>query len=186
MYELYACWSLLPKFLDHAFTVRDLHSAQVVSLCSFIAISTGAVGCVFGGFVAERIGRIRLCICCSCTSGVCSAFVGSVGAALPLWMMLMMVLVWGFFVVPDSPQFSTMLTEVTQQELVGTALVMQQALGYLCTMPTIFMVPSLAAISPIGWTWSFAFLSPGAMVAVIALILLRLQPSSMQIGGGLK
>ena len=53
------------------------------------------------------------------------------------------VLLWGFFVVADSAQFSAMVAELAPPHAVGTALTLQTSLGFLLTMVTIQLVPVL-------------------------------------------
>ena len=90
------------------------------------------------------------------------------------------MLVWGFFLVPDSPQYSTLITELFEPELVGTALVLTQALGYVCTMPSIYLIPKLAEVPGVRWRWTFASLAPGAALAVACM--LRLDASQRREG----
>ena len=57
--------------------------------------------------------------------------------------MLSVGLVWGFSVVADSAQFSTMVTELADQAYVGTALTLQLAIGFTLTVATIWLIPVL-------------------------------------------
>ena len=45
--------------------------------------------------------------------------------------------------VADSPQFSTMVTELSDQAYVGTALTLQLAGGFALTVATIWLIPIL-------------------------------------------
>jgi uncharacterized membrane protein len=62
-------------------------------------------------------------------------------SALPVAAVLVLGVVWGFSVVADSAQFSTIVTEVGDQAYVGTALTMQLAIGFTLTVATIWLVP---------------------------------------------
>ena len=55
------------------------------------------------------------------------------------------VAVWGTAVVADSAQFSALVADNSRPEYVGTALTVETCSGYLLTMLTIRMIPSLAA-----------------------------------------
>ena len=68
-------------------------------------------------------------------------------------------LVWGFWVVADSAQFSTIVTEVTDPDYIGTALTVQLAIGFVLTVFTIFLVPVIRDAH--GWGWAFLLLAPG-------------------------
>ena len=49
--------------------------------------------------------------------------------------------IWGFWVVADSAQFSAIVTESCDPRYVGTALTLQLAAGFVLTVFTIFLVP---------------------------------------------
>jgi MFS family permease len=89
----------------------------------------------------------------------------------PGWLVLLVGLVWGFTVVGDSAQFSTLVTEHADQAYVGTALTMQLAVGFTLTVATIWLIPVLA--DDVGWRWAFAFLVPGPALGVAAMLRLR-------------
>ena len=91
-------------------------------------------------------------------SGACALLIGLFLDA-PAWVVLAIGLVWGFTVVADSAQFSTLVTEHADQAYVGTALTMQLALGFTLTVATIWLLPFFA--DAVGWRWAFAFLVPG-------------------------
>jgi hypothetical protein len=83
-------------------------------------------------------------------------------------------LVWGFWVVADSAQFSTIVTEVVDARYVGTALTVQLATGFVLTVFTIFLVPVVRDAH--GWGWAFLLLAPGPLLGAWAMRVLRLGP----------
>jgi sugar phosphate permease len=91
-------------------------------------------------------------------------------------------LVWGFAVVADSAQFSTMATEVSSESERGTALTLQTALGFLLTLITIRGIPVLA--DAWGWQWAFPILAIGPMLGIAAMVTLKRSPHAAQIAGG--
>jgi hypothetical protein len=93
-----------------------------------------------------------------------------------LWAVLALGLVWGFAVVADSAQFSTMVTELADQTYVATALALQLAVGFTLTVATIWLVPLLE--DAVGWRWAFAFLAPGPALGVLAMVRLRRSPGA--------
>jgi MFS family permease len=103
-------------------------------------------------------------------SGTCALLIGLFLDA-PAWAVLAIGLVWGFTVVADSAQFSTLVTEHADQAYVGTALTMQLALGFTLTVATIWLLPFFA--DAVGWRWAFAFLAPGPALGVLAMLRLR-------------
>src|SRR5215212_6361635 len=168
MWELYAFWTWIPAFLaaSAAASSRNHESAGMVSLTAFLVIAVGGAGCVWGGLYADKHSRERLVTISLVASGTCSLIVGLFFGA-SLWILAPLALVWGFFVVADSAQFSALVTESVPSHAVGTALTVQTSLGFLLTMVTIQLVSWIAA--GIGWKWAFAVLSVGPVVGIWAV-----------------
>jgi hypothetical protein len=80
-------------------------------------------------------------------------------------------IVWGLAVVADSAQFSATVTELCAPAYAGTALTLQNCLGFLLTMATIRLVPLIEA--SLGWGWAFAFLAIGPAWGIAAMMTLR-------------
>jgi hypothetical protein len=85
----------------------------------------------------------------------------------PLWLLIGVSLVWGYSVVGDSTQFTTLVTELADQSYVGTALTVQMALGFLLTGTTIWLVPAVE--QAVGWRWAFAVLAVGPLAGIVAM-----------------
>ena len=100
----------------------------------------------------------------------------------PAWLLLIVGLLWGFTVVADSAQFSTMVTELADQAYVGTALTMQLAVGFILTVATIWVIPLFA--EAFGWRWAFTFLAPGPALGVLAMLRLKSLPEAARLAGG--
>jgi sugar phosphate permease len=94
---------------------------------------------------------------------------------MSFWVVVLVTVFWGFFVVADSAQFSAMITEVTPPHAVGTALTLQTSMGFLLTMATIQLVPAFAEDH--GWRWAFAMLSVGPALGIAAIRRLHLKAS---------
>jgi MFS family permease len=170
MFELYSFWTWIPVFLAASIASHDgsgsAHGSTTVSLATFAIIAFGAAGCVWGGLVADRTGRERLVIRALAASGTCAIAIGIVyGAAL--WLTAVVALVWGFFVIADSAQFSALVTESVPAHAVGTALTLQTSLGFLLTTISIQLVPPIAHM--IGWRWAFAALALGPAFGIAAI-----------------
>jgi MFS family permease len=165
MWELYAMWAWFVVF--YATTVE---AGAEAAYAAFAVIGAGAIGCWVGGVLGDRIGRPETTAAMMAVSGTCALLIGLLVDA-PGWLVLGVGLVWGFTVVGDSAQFSTLVTEHADQTYVGTALTMQLAVGFTLTVATIWLVPLLA--DGLGWRWAFAFLVPGPVLGVAAMLRLR-------------
>ena len=171
MWELYAMWTWIPAFLAASVAERGQpFPAGLVDLAAFLSIAAGGAGAVWGGWMASRWGYARVVTVSMIISGLTSLAIGLVFGA-SFWILLPVAMVWGFFIVSDSAQFSAMITEVTPPHAVGTALTLQVSLGFLLTMVTIQLVPVIATAG--GWRWAFAVLSLGPAAGIWSIARLK-------------
>ncbi|MGI9613584.1 MAG: MFS transporter [Acidimicrobiales bacterium] len=161
MWELYAMWAWIAAFYGDAFD-----SARAASLTAFAVIAIGAAGSVYAGLLSDRMSRTAAAALALRWSASLALVVGFLIDA-PVPIVVGAGLVWGFWVVADSAQFSTIVTEVVDGAYVGTALTMQLALGFVLTVFTIFLVPVLRDAH--GWGWAFLFLAPGPLLGAWAM-----------------
>jgi MFS family permease len=168
MWELYAVWTWIPAFLAASALVRTAGSPAPiwVDIAAFGSIGTGALGCVLGGWWADRIGRARWVNLSMAASGTCCVVVGFFFGG-PFWALTLLAWVWGFFIVADSAQFSALVTEVAPSHAVGTALTLQTSVGFLLTMITIQAVPAIVEMA--GWQWAFPILALGPALGIVAI-----------------
>ncbi|HUR91868.1 MAG TPA: MFS transporter [Gemmatimonadaceae bacterium] len=171
MFELYAVWTWIPAFLAASVLARGEGAGVPVTLLAFLAIAVGGAGCVWGGLYADKNGRERLVVISLVASGACCAL-SALFFGLSLWLLAPFALAWGFFVIADSAQFSTLVTESVPAHAVGTALTMQTSLGFLLTMLPMQMVPVFAERA--GWRWALVFLAIGPVAGIAAIRRLRL------------
>ncbi len=165
MWELYAMWAWFFVFASETlFTSRS-----AAALTTFAVIGVGGFGCIAGGVLGDRLGRAETTIAAMVCSGLCALTIG----LAPRWAAVALGLVWGFTVVADSAQFSTLVTEYAEQAYVGTALALQLAVGFTLTVGTIWLIP--IARDAIGWRFAFAILAVGPALGVIAMSRLRLR-----------
>jgi MFS family permease len=84
---------------------------------------------------------------------------------LPPAGLLVFVLIWGVLVVADSPQFSALVARHAPPEYTGTALTVQNGLGFLITTISIQLLPRAAEL--VTWQWALTLLAIGPAVGVI-------------------
>jgi MFS family permease len=182
MWELYAMWAWFVVFFSEVLVSRGAPVGSAAAYATFAVIGIGGFGCWVGGILGDRWGRTRTTALMMILSGICCVLIGLLFGAAPAWLVLFVGLVWGFTVVADSAQFSTMVTELADQAYVGTALTLQLAVGFTLTVATIWLIPVL--VSAFGWQWAFAFLAPGPALGVLAMLRLKSSPEAAHIAGG--
>lgn len=158
-WELYAMWTWIGAFAAASLAARgSAPVARAASTTAFIGVAAGAIGCLVAGVLADRIGKARVAGLALRASGACALGSCAVYGAPPI-VLYAFVAAWGTAVVADSAQFSALVADGSRPEYVGTALTVETCSGYLLTMLTIRVIPSLAAV--VGWQWVFLALVPG-------------------------
>ena len=181
MWELYAMWAWFLIFFAAALEQTGTMSGSSAALATFAVIGVGGIGCWVGGVLGDRWGRTNTTILMMAVSGACALGIGLLFSD-PTWIVLVVGLIWGFTVVADSAQFSTIVTELCDQAYVGTALTLQLALGFTLTVATIWLIPVFE--DAFGWRWAFAFLAPGPLLGILAMLRLKASPDAARIAGG--
>jgi MFS family permease len=167
MFELYSFWTWIAAFTAASLAAAGEPNQRVfVAIVAFGAIAVGGIGSVWGGLAADRRGREWLVVVAMIASGICALISPSVYGR-PAILLVTVALVWGFFVVADSAQFSTLVTESVPPHAVGTALTIQTSLGFLLTMLSIQLIPPIVASS--GWRWAFPILALGPAAGVASI-----------------
>ena len=156
MWELYAMWAWTPVMIRASLAARGSQPA-LAEVASFMVIGAGALGCVAGGLLADRVGRTLVTSWAMAVSGCCCLVVGFFFQSSPA-LMLTIAAIWGASVVADSAQFSTCVTELGDPQYTGTALTIQTCLGFLLTMVSIQLIPKLVDV--VGWRYAFIALAP--------------------------
>lgn len=173
MWELYAFWTLVPLLLASILSsTSGAPSALMISGWTFAVIGVGTIGCIVGGVVGHRIGSARVAWWSLGTSGaICLLF--PLMQTLPTSWKLIAMLLWGLTVVADSPQFSAMSVKACPAEVIGSALTIQNSLGFLLTTFSIFIATSAYPFIGTKVAW---LLLPGPILGLLSMRRLVRQP----------
>jgi len=170
MWELYAFWSLVALYLNASFQHTGSGTVDSVPLLTFAVIAAGSLGCLLGGWISRGVGERAVAL-------VSLGISGSLCAA-SWWLFekdAMVVaaaaLIWGMFVIADSPQFSALAARHCPPKYTGTALTIQNGLGFGITVLSIQLTAILG--QHYGWRWAFAALVFGPILGISALLRLR-------------
>ena len=157
------------------FSVSAGWSRSMFEAMAALAIAIGAVGCIWAGAASDRLQdqaasirvaqRARVTIIAMAISSICCVL-----AALALHRPMILIplsLIWGIAVIADSAQFSTIISEVSDKNYVGTALTCQVALGFLLTAFVIRLMAAIAA--SYGWNWALASMALGPLLGIWAM-----------------
>ena len=114
VWELYAFWTVALTLI--VLSIPDM-SANELSLWTFAVIGIGAIGAFCGGLLSQVIGSGRVAFISLLISGLmCLLF--PILANEPA-LALGTLLIWGFFVISDSAQFSSISSKSCRPEVVG-------------------------------------------------------------------
>lgn len=164
MWELYTFWGFLPLLLE--LYAEKNHLSLNISLLSFMVIASGCFSCVAGGYFSQKAGSARVATTALLISGIC-CFLSPVIFHMPLFIFLVILFVWGLAVIPDSPQFSSLVAQYAPEQLRGTALTIYNSIGFLIsTISLIVMDRVFHSKGFLGSENAFLLLGIGAMAGL--------------------
>ena len=145
MWELYAFWAFVPVLVALKWPQE---SDPTHASYSFYIIAAGAIGCIAGGYLSLRRGSARTAYLQLFMSGLCCLLFPFVFDLTPTVFFIFM-LIWGIFVVGDSPQFSTITAKTAPEGFVGSGLTIVNSFGFALTVVSIQAINLLADYYPL-------------------------------------
>jgi predicted MFS family arabinose efflux permease len=143
MWELYTFWALIPIMIGYHGQLNGL-AVSNVSLWSFAAIAVGGISCAVGGHWSLSVGSKKVAFVSLIGSGLCCLALPFF-VELPFPLFITLLLVWGLFVVSDSPQFSTLVAHSSDSDYVATGLTIVNSIGFAITIFSIQLT---------NWLWA--------------------------------
>ena len=137
MWELYAFWAFVPVLLS--IYVRTNSYEMNIPLWSFGIIAAGFLGCVIGGYISLKKGSAKVAAIALLVS-FCCCVVAAFSFTLPPVLFFLFLLIWGFAVVADSPQFSSIVAQTAVAENKGSALTIVTSIGFAITVVSIYVL----------------------------------------------
>jgi len=157
MWELYTFWAFLPVLLVY---YNETHNTNLsASLYTFIIMAIGAFGCVLGGFISVKKGSAKVAFMFLLISGIL-CLLSPLIFNLNEIAFIVILLVWGFAVIGDSAQFSSLTAQTAPKESVGTAITIVVSIGFLLTIPSIQLLGYLATVIDTKWLMFSLFVGP--------------------------
>lgn len=184
MWELYAFWGWLGAYMTYAFTLHGYETSVAIGYGGGIAAACTAMGGIspgLGGWVSDRYGRCLSATTLMIISGCCALIFGWL-AEFSLWLLILVGLIYGFFIVADSAIYKAGLTELVPAHAMGSALGVQSVLGFGITVITPRLFGMI--VDNYSWGWAFSFLAIGPFLGVVCMLLLRNHPESWQMANG--
>ncbi|MEM7303123.1 MAG: MFS transporter [Pseudomonadota bacterium] len=172
MWELYVMWAWISAALGVSFaaSLSPGEATDLAKLTTFIAIAAGGLASIFAGRWADQIGKTEVTIVFMALSGLSAILTGlTFGGAV--WISIILVVIWGVTVIPDSAQFSALVAEASPPDQAGSLMTLQTALGFALTFVTVQLTPAVVAIT--GWPVLLAGLALGPMFGIYSMMKLR-------------
>jgi MFS family permease len=142
MWELYTFWAFVPIMLA---TYNSINLTDInIPLFSFLIIAIGAPACMISGWLSQTIGAKKLARFALFQSSICclvSPFFMNNESPVAF---LFFLFCWSFFVIADSPMFSSLVAKNAPESSRGSALTIVNCIGFTITIISIQIIQWLS------------------------------------------
>ncbi len=156
MWELYTFWTFVPLLI----LKKTSWPLVSISLCSFFVIAMGALSCVVFGKLSRKIPLERLASLALLISGLCCLLLPAFFVFASNDIFIAYLVMWGFFVVADSPMFSGLVAMSAPASTRGSTIIFVNSIGFLITVISIQFTGYLLTQLPFIWVWPILVIGP--------------------------
>ena len=157
MWEQYSFWGFLPMMIS---TYAEIHGVGGVnvSLATFFVIASGSLGSFIQGWGTKYMTNSFAAALNISASGFCGIVHPIFFGYNSFFLYICLLVVWGWTVSADSPQFSALASRACKPEVLGTALTVYNCIGYFMTVISIQLCQSLSKYITMQYvSWVIAF-----------------------------
>jgi MFS family permease len=166
MWELYTFWAFVPVMIA-AYNLHYVAALLIVPLWSFIIIGCGSLACVFSGIIAEKYGAKKIAAISLFLSFLCCLLSPLLLLQASKILFLIFLILWGQFVIADSPLFSTLIASNAPGESRGSSLTIVNCIGFSITIASIQFISAMAGKT--GPRYLYMLLAIGPLFGLISL-----------------
>jgi len=151
MWEMFGMRGWIVAFLTACFLTAQFDFPKAVSLSALLAgvVSfVGAISNALGGVLSDRFGRANMITLVMLGSGLISLLIGWT-RTFPLWVVLILSILYGFMVTGESSVLSTSVTELAHPGGLGRTMALQSLFGF-----------GSASVSPIAFGYILDITNP--------------------------
>jgi MFS family permease len=172
-WELLGMWAWIPAFLAASAALSGSSAGAAASSGAYLSAVmhlTGAIAASSMGRLSDRVGRRAVLLTLAAMSAVLSMTIGWL-VAWPIYLLLVLGLLYGFAALGDSPVLSVALTEVVEPGYLGVVLALRALLGFGAgaiaplAFGAVLDLSGPGGATPISWGLAFATLGLGGLIA---------------------
>jgi len=156
MWELYAFWTFVPMMLASKLKEDNFN----IALLSFLIIGIGTMACAISGLLSVRFGAKKVAKVSVAVSAICCLTFPMFFSLASNAVFIAYLLCWGFFVVADSPMFSSLVAANAPAHLRGSILTMVNSIGFFITILSIQLIGVFIQSIPFEFVWLVLALGP--------------------------
>lgn len=155
MWELYTFWAFVPTMLSLKLSSKSNHP-----LMAFYIIGVGSLACFISGMLSQHFGERKIATIAVLISGFCCLLFPLVFLYASEELFVSYLFCWGFFVVADSPMFSSLIASNAPTHIKGSLLTLVNSIGFLITIISIQLIGLLIQYINFEMVWLVLAVGP--------------------------